>query len=345
MLPLGMEQVCQEKETVTVKAVKAAWEQAKEKVGVWEKAAAQMEEEIVHLIRDEERAEEGAPFVGTGYRSKNVVGCLGMIGSVMYFSLPLSCLFTLSDISNDLPTINTLFIVLSVLLFTCLFSSVVMLMVVIIEMVMGVHMEKHRCFPCNDSFDVIIGIMTFLHALLIPVVVSELIITVIIRSSLEGRKLFAMYIGTFSIMLAWDLLCLVVLLRQVFREKKSAKIKKETARRNLVTKEMANTIDAAVAVTRNWAATKSADLQKLLTTNDTPQVDLKTVLAALSKIETVIQICKKAQTMCQAAVSNPSTAAEQATEILQAITTVEGLLPEVEGMLPQPLHHPNIQIA
>jgi hypothetical protein len=113
-----------------------------------------------------------------------------------------------------------------------------------------------------------------------------------------------------------------------------------------IDKEMANTIDAAVTVTRDWAATKSTDLQKLLAAD--PQVNFKIVLDTLSNIENVIQTCENVQKMCQAAVSNQdssvTTKQEQATKILQAITTAERPLLEVERMIPQ-LHHPDIQIA
>jgi hypothetical protein len=66
MLPLKMEQVCQEKKNVTADAVKLAWEQAKGKVEIWKETAAQMEKEIAQGTRDEERAEQ-APLVAEGH--------------------------------------------------------------------------------------------------------------------------------------------------------------------------------------------------------------------------------------------------------------------------------------
>jgi dipeptide/tripeptide permease len=177
----------------------------------------------------------------------------------------------------------------------------------------------------------------------IPIFACSLIITVVLQSWYKenGREwLFIATIVNLSLGLTMYLIRPVYVMIDDYNRAQSSKIKA------LTQTKMANIVDAAVAVTRDWVATKNGYLQKHLTANDTSQVDLKVILAISSKIEAVIQNCEKAQAMCQAAVKSQdsSIASKQATEILQAIATAEGYLLEVEQMLPQP-HHPDIQIA
>jgi hypothetical protein len=330
MLLLEMEQVCGEKETVTVEAVKLAWEQAKKKVEIWKETTAQMEKKDVHLTQDEERAEQ-ALLMTEGHRDDNSHSCwlqiaFGFIAIVTSF---LSAMFVGAAPDKEAGFLAVQLLPLS------LNAQASLIAVCAGCGVCGESKLRVNSEPKTFTGWTIFSTLVF---------ASSLIITVAFQSWYKenGQEwLFIATIVNLSLGLTVYLVDLVIGLVHVminYNKAQSSKIKE------LAQVKIANTIDAAVAVTRGWAASKSADLQKLLTTNDTPQVDLKTLLAAAPKIETVIQICEKAQTMCQAAVSNPSTAAEQATEILQAIVTMEGLLPEVEGMLPQLLHHPHIQM-
>jgi hypothetical protein len=331
MLPLEMEQVCEEKETVTVEAVKLAWEQAKKKVEIWKETAAQMEKKDVHLIQDEERAEQ-ALLMTEGHGDDNRHSCWLQIA--FYFIAIVTSFLSVMFVGGA-PDKEAGFLIVQLLPLGLNAQA---------SLIVGC---AEGCGACGEfKLRVNSEPKTFTGWTIFSTLVfaSSLIITVAFQSWYKenGQEwLFIATIVNLTLGLTVYLVGLVIGLVHVminYNKAQSSKIKE------LAQMKIANTIDAAVTVTRGWAASKSANLQKLLTTNDTPQVNLKTLLAAAPKIETVIQICEKAQTMCQAAVSNPSTAAEQATEILQAIVILEGLLPEVEGMLPQLLHHPDIQM-
>jgi hypothetical protein len=338
MSSLEMEQVCLVEKTVTVEAVKLAWEQAKEKVEIWEG-------NIAKRTQDEERAEGEIPIVA----EEENVDCVVCIDCNCR-KLPCTfLLFTLCGmLTVSIIIMNVVFAVEEMYVYVLNQSSDsptiirTLLIIRLIVMVTNAVVSLLACFSLSDNLcslpnKLIPGTwLPSISLLLLAILAyaSSLIIAIILRSygydyDYEG-SIFYSVVG-----LAPYGLTLMITIWSY--SKHLARSRAE---------EMVNAIQRAATVTRDWAATKSADLQKLLTTNDTPQVDLKTVLAASPKIETVIQICEKAQTMCQAAVNgqNPSLAAKQATEILQAIPTMEGLLLEVEEILPQLPSLPDIQV-
>jgi hypothetical protein len=114
MLPLEMEQVCQEKETVTVEAVKLAWEQAKRKVGIWK--------EVDPVAQDEERAEERIPLMTMQEKVDSISWViLGVIFALMVFITPvLAVIFAGIDVSNQNNDSSTraLFIIRLIILVT-----------------------------------------------------------------------------------------------------------------------------------------------------------------------------------------------------------------------------------
>jgi hypothetical protein len=352
MLPLEMEQVCQEKKTVTVEAVKLAWEQAKGKVEVWAKAAAQMEKENVHLTQDEERAEQ-APLMAERHgddkndsRSRIRIALFLSIVTTSVLAWIFACIDLArmdswdNDNSED-PVYNPVHILLAIR-FTLLSPHVIFGL--LIEWSLScysgppVTLTTYCGRPLHrDNVSSILSIFT------IPIFACSLIITVVLQSRYKesGREWsFIAIIVNLSLCLTMYLIRPVYVMIDDYNRTQSSRIKA------LAQTKMATAVDAAVALTRDWATTKSADLQKLLAANNTSQIDLKRVLNTASNIENVIQTCENVQKMCQATVNNedPSVAAKQTTEILQAIATVEGSLLEVEQMLPQP-HHPDIQIA
>jgi hypothetical protein len=334
MLPLKMEQVCQEKETVTVEAVKLAWEKAKGKVEIWKEADP--------VAQDEERAEERIPLMTVGDKVdfipevifKVICFIVAVIFILSVFITPvLAVIFAGIDVSNQNNDSSTfpLFIIRLAILVTNVATHIIL----------GYLYMLGRYYDINWPLTIAsLNIFSFVSSMFIAGICGfwyvengyESFYGATTANSIIG---LGCYIGI--AMYGIHLSCCKSNTAQL------TPVKVNTIRP--IDKEMANTIDAAVTVTRDWAANKSADLQKLLTADS--QVDFKRVLDTSSHIENVIQTCGNVQKMWQTAASNedPSIAAKQATEILHAIATIEGPLLEVERMLPQLLHHPDIQIV
>jgi hypothetical protein len=319
-------QVSQE-EIVTTETVKAAWEQVKGKVKIWAETVAQMEKKGIHWARDGKCAEEGTPLMAER-RGSNKSGCrlavekmavdIDVIAVFWAFS-NLVCWLTLVvmemtgiyDIDSDSSTIHASFIIRRIFL-----------LIYTVIWIIGIKLW-------TLSFYILLG-----NLFSILICSFALVITVIVR--LINERSFIVYTVIFSGSLATHLFFLVNAVIDYYRER-SAKMKQQAlAQVNAVQEEMVNAIKGAETVTRGWAATKSKDLQNLLVANGTSRVDLEMVLAIAPKIEDVIQTYEKSQKICQSAVSNldPSIAAKQPSEILQAIATVERLLLEVERMFP-----------
>jgi hypothetical protein len=342
MLPLRMEQVSQEKKNVTADAVKLAWEQAKEKVEVWAKSAAQMEN--VHLTRDEERAEQ-APLMAERHGNDENDSCSIAVAASFMFIISLVAMSVLAVIFSWIDLANYKVAPTALISYLLVIRNTILLLYVVLVLLV-----ECLIYGDNGPLTYINGPLTYIHRIfVIPIFIYSLIITVVLQSWYKenGREwLFIATIINSSLVLTMYLYLIIrpVYVRiDYYNRAQSSKIK---ALAQTKMANMANIVDAAVDVTRGWVATKNSNLQKHLTANDTSQVDLKMILAISSKTEAVIQNCKKAQETCQAAVKSQdsSIASKQATEILQAIATAEGYLLEVEQMLPQPLYHPDIQM-
>jgi hypothetical protein len=349
-LELEMEQVCQAEETVTAETVKLAWEQVKEKVGIWEENVTQIEkgtreekcvEEEISLVAKEENGD--CYRGGAGVFAIFLVPCL-IAGNVISAVMDM---YVLNQSSDSPIIIRTLVIIR---LIVVLINPAVSI-IGCVSLCDNLYSDPNGSTP--DTCKLIPGTWLpsiFLLLLATLSYASSLIIAIILHSyGYEGYAYGISIIFSVTGLASYGLALMITIYSYYWKQYETKTVPLTAVKVNTTrstAKEMANAIKRAATVTRGWAATKSADLQKRLVANDTSRVDLKTVLAAAPKIEAVTQIRDKAQTMCQAALNsqNPSIAAKQATEILQAIPTIEGLLLEVEGMLSQLSYLPDIQV-
>jgi hypothetical protein len=333
MLSLGMAQVCQEKETVAAETVKLAWEQVKEKVEIWKEAAAQMEKRDVRSLRDEERAEEGTPLVAKKNEcNRRFLAQILILNTViMWFSF-LGIGWLEFGGNSKLDTLQGLLFMFAALAFCgqVFLKGALFRFCELNNLEIDVNLDQYE----EDVRNRCLGrLSTLIYVCLLIVVASD---------QSREKSYFIAKIVVLSLSLTSQLIISVTSPMPVeINNTKSAEVERNTTRSSA--QEMANTIDVAVTVTQNWAAIKSGHLQELLVADS--QVNFKMILAASPNIEAVIQNCKKAQAICQDAVSNQdsSIATKQAMEILQAIATAEGDLLQVEQMLSQP-HHLDIQV-